>query len=305
MPVYRGERWIDAALRSIAAEPEDGVEILILDSSPDSTTLEIVRRYDSLLNLRIMKLDEGLIWHAKTNIGVERAQALHICWLHHDDLWLPGRIEAIRKWIERAPNAALHLAPSAIIDANGRTLGEWRCPLDKDAETGSEETMQRLLVQNFISAPAPVFRKDAWLSCGGLDESLWYTADWDLWLKLAALGPVHYHSEVTTAFRVHNSSLTVTGARKIEEFSQQMQIVFDRHLPTLAEIDKCAEAAGRASIRVNAALAAASGGDFSLLAPAVAAVMGLGPRGVARYLRDSRIYDRLAPRLRAKFAGAF
>ncbi|BDV32742.1 glycosyltransferase [Methylocystis iwaonis] len=305
MPTYQGQRWIDAALRSVAAEPADGIEILVLDSSPNSETLDIVRRYDSLLNLRVMKRDEASMWHAQTNIGAERAEAEHLCWLHQDDLWLPGRIEAIRKWIEKAPNAALHLAPSVIVDADGRTLGLWRCPLEKDAEIDSSEIVQRLIVQNFVSAPAPVFRKDAWLFCGGLDEALWYTADWDMWLKLAALGPVHYHSEATTAFRVHNSSLTVTGAGKIEEFSQQMQIVFDRHLPTLAEIDNCAEAAGRASIRVNAALAAASGGDFSLLAPAVAAVLGLGPLGVARYLRDSRIYDRMAPRLRAKFAGAF
>jgi hypothetical protein len=33
MPSHRGERWIDAALRSIATETVDGIEILLIDSS--------------------------------------------------------------------------------------------------------------------------------------------------------------------------------------------------------------------------------------------------------------------------------
>ena len=48
--------------------------------------------------------------------------------------------------------------------------------------------VERLLVQNFISMPAPLFSREAAIRVGGLDEDLWYTADWDFWLKLAAVG---------------------------------------------------------------------------------------------------------------------
>ena len=53
--------------------------------------------------------------------------------------------------------------------------------------------LERLLVQNFIAVPSPVWRRDAWLACGGLDLDLWYTADWDIWLKLARHGPAVIH----------------------------------------------------------------------------------------------------------------
>ena len=52
--------------------------------------------------------------------------------------------------------------------------------------------VERLLVQNFISMPAPLFSREAALRVGGLDEDLWYTADWDFWLKLAATGKTIY-----------------------------------------------------------------------------------------------------------------
>jgi GT2 family glycosyltransferase len=305
MPVHCGEQWIDAALGSIAAEDADGVEVLIFDSSPTSVSVDRARCYSDRLRLRIHESRDLLMWHAKTNVGVKIAQAQHVCWLHQDDLWLPGRAAEVRSWIEARPDVPLHLAPSMIIDKRGHALGVWRCPLSEADELSPAAVIERLLVQNFISAPAPVFRRDAWLACGGMDENLWYTADWDVWLRLAAIGPVLYHDRITTAFRVHESSQTATRSRKVAEFASQLQIVFDRHLPHLSGAAASVERAGRASISVNTALAAASAGDYSRLWSAAVEVLRLGPAGVRCYLRDSRLWDRLAPRVRAKLAGAF
>ncbi|MDR3530340.1 MAG: glycosyltransferase [Rhodopila sp.] len=305
MPTHCGEQWMDASLRSVAAEAADGVEVLVLDSSSTPATLEIARRYSDRLHLRLFERRDLPMWHAKTNFGVEIAEASHICWLHQDDIWLPGRAAAVRAWIEAAPDAPLHLAPSAIIDRLGRALGVWRCPLPSNGKLRSAMVIERLLVQNFVAAPAPVFRKDAWLACGGLDEDLWYTADWDIWLKLVASGPVYYHDSITTGFRIHGGSLTVTGSRDVADFANQMRIVRDRHIPQLSDHSKSIERVARASITVNTALAAASAGDLSLLSRAVSEVLRLGPVGIRRYLHDSRIVDRVVPRVRAKLRGAF
>jgi glycosyltransferase involved in cell wall biosynthesis len=305
MPLHCGERWIDAALRSIAAENADGIEVVILDSSRSSAGLDLAAGYSDRLRLRLFERRDLLGWQAKTNVAVEIAAAQHVCWLHQDDLWLPGRANAVRAWIDAEPAAVLHLAPSMIVDNSGRALGVWRCPLSDIDALSSDVVIERLLVQNFVSAPAPVFRRDAWQACGGLDESLWYTADWDVWLRLAAIGSVRYHDSVTTAFRVHGSSQTVIGSRNAADFARQMQIVFDRHLSSVPDTAKAAERAGRASICVNTALAAAAAGDYSHLLPAAVEVLRLGPSDIHRYWRDSRLWDRLAPRLRAKLAGAF
>lgn len=305
MPVYRGERLIEQALQSLVDQTDDGIELIVIDSSPDSATAAIVRRFSDRLRLRLEENSSLPSWQTKTNRAVAMATADHVCWLHHDDLWLDGRTAAIRSWIRSAPQAALHLADSRIIDDAGRSLGIWRCPFDKDGPLDPATFLERLLVQNFISAPAPVYRKDAWLAVGGLDEDLWYTGDWDVWLKLAAQGPVCHHREITTAYRVHGSSLTVTGSRDIADFERQMQIVLDRHLPRLAVHRSRVHRAGVASIKVNGALAAAASGRLAPLLPAIGRVLALGPAGIHRYIRDSRIADRLAPRLRAKFMGAF
>ena len=305
MPVHCGEAWIEPTLDSLAAEAAEDVEVVVIDGSPDDRTAAIVNRYASRLSLDLVSRPDLANWRTKTNFAVERARAAHVCWLHQDDLWLPGRLAAIRSWVEADPDATLHLAPTLIIDQDGRTLGTWRCPLPAGASVPSQLVLERLLVQNFIAAPTPVFRRDAWLACGGLDVDLWYTADWDLWLKLASQGPVRYHDLATAAFRIHGSSLTMTGSRDPADFEAQMCVVLDRHMDRLADARTAAVGrAARASIKINVALAAASGGGRGALVKAAGYLLALGPRGLFRYLRDSRLIERVAPRLRARWSGA-
>lgn len=306
MPIHNGVEWIGATLESLAAEPCDGVEILVIDSSPTSATADIVEQYADRLPLRLLRRSDLAPWQIKTNLGVELAAADHVCILHQDDLWLPGRINAIRRWLASAPKAALHLAPTLIVDRHGRRVGVWNCPLPAGEALGTEFVLERLLIQNFVSVPAPVFRRSAWLECGGMDEQLWYTPDWDIWAKLSSVGPVVYHDEITTAFRVHGSSLTVTGSRDAGEFRAQMQTVLDRYLDRIPVSSRRAtERIARTSINVNVSLAGASGGNVRALASAVGDVLSLGPAGMGRYFRDSRLRERVMSRLRARLTGAF
>ena len=117
------------------------------------------------------------------------------------------------------------------IDEDGKRLGIWRCPLPAHRRpVDSRRLIQRLLVQNFIAMPAPLFRRDLALQVGGLNESLWYTADWDFWLKVATVARTAYLPEPLTAFRLHSGSQTVRGSQKLDEFRGQLESVLYDHL---------------------------------------------------------------------------
>lgn len=306
MPVHDGAEWIAATLESLASEPTDQLEIIVIDSSPDPCTSEIVKAFADRLPLRFFERPDLKPWQTKTNVAMGLATAEYACILHQDDLWLPGRVNAVRRWISAHPDVVLHLAPTQMIDRFGRRSGIWKCPLPAEEIVEDETLLERLLVQNFVGLPTPVFRRCVWSQFGGMDEALWYTPDWDLWIKFANSGPVAYHHEVTSAYRIHGNSLTNTGSRDAAEFRSQMQIVLERYLHRLpAQRRKLVEPVARASININVSLAAASGGSLKGLADAAVDLISLGPVGIARYLRDSRLKERLMPRLRAKLTGAF
>jgi glycosyltransferase involved in cell wall biosynthesis len=307
IPSHNGERWLATALQSLAVQAESEIEVLVVDGSDHDASLEIARTFCARLNLRLYRRQDLRSWTAKTNFGVAEARADHICMLHQDDLWLPRRSAEIRKWIGAHPNGVLHVHPVYVIDEAGREQGLWRCPLPGDeTPVGEHMLMNRLLVQNFIAIPSPVIRRDAFLRVGGLDDQLWYTADWDLYLKLAAQGNVYYHPTALACFRVHRGSLTFSGSRHVADFRRQMEIVLDRHAGRLGtEARGSVLRVARTSIAVNAALAAANRGNRTDLFKAIPALMRLGPVGLLRYVRDSRIVERVYPRLRARLAGGF
>jgi len=306
MPVHDGERWLPLTLQSAAAQDCSGIEFIILDSTPGDGCKEVVSRFADRLHIHYDHVPEINSWPAKTNLAVERALAGHVAMLHQDDLWEPQRAAAAREAILAAPDAVLFLNPSRIVDEHGRPLGLWRCPLPADRLLDGRKVAERLLVQNFVAIPAPVVNRRAWLDCGGMDEALWYTADWDLYLKLLARGPAFYSRTPSTAFRVHGSSLTVSGSRERPDFRQQMQQVFDRHshLVPASELPRIRRRAN-ASIAVNCALAQASAGSAKALLRAMAEVLSLGPAQALAYVRDSRVLERALPRLRARLAGSF
>jgi glycosyltransferase involved in cell wall biosynthesis len=305
IPLHCGERWIAATLDSIVAESVHGLEVIVIDGSPDQAGADIVRDYADRLDLDFIRRPDLSNFRTKVNFGVERARASHVCILCQDDLWLPGRMAAIRRWLESAPDAALHAGPVLMVDQDARPLGKLRCPLPTGTAAPTELLVERLLVQNFICAPSVVFRRDHWLAVGGMEVDLWYTADWDLWFKLADLGAVHYHPEMTAAFRIHGGAHTINGSRDLVDFEAQMRVVLDRHIDrVLPELSGPVGRAAHASIRINVALAAASAGSLAALGRALAELVTLGPRGIYRYLRDSRLFERAFPRLRARLTGA-
>ncbi|MGC2538463.1 MAG: glycosyltransferase [Candidatus Sulfotelmatobacter sp.] len=300
MPVYNGERFIAAALESVRGQ-HDGIELVIVDDGSSDRTLDIVRDFAKVLPIRLLTPRRIGNWVAVSNIGLREATGDWACFLHQDDLWLPGRIERLRGEMESAEDA-LVLHNAIFVGPDGRELGPWTCPLP-EGDVPQERFIERLLIQNFIAIPSPVFRRNAAIGSGGLDEGLWFSADWDLWLRLGALGPVRFIAETLSAFRVHPASQT--AARKVlpEEWETQLTTVLARHLqnlPVTGNLRAKVERAGMASIAVNSALSAASRGEPVSPSQVFLKLLALGPSGWHRYVRDSRIVQRVRSRLKAQ-----
>jgi len=304
MPVHHGEQFLHATLTSAATQDTDGVEFLIYNSGvDDGASRRIAERFANQLDIFWRDMPELPSWTAKTNLGVREARAAHVSMLHQDDLWLPGHLDVVRRAVTANPDAILSVAPSWFAGPDGRRIGNWDLPFSPGL-VAPEDFISTLLVQSSIAIPSPVMRRDAWLAAGGMDENLWFSADWDIYLKIAAQGHVTVRSETTTAFRLHQGSLTMTGSRRPGSLRPQLETVLERHLCHLpAHSRSRIERRARASIEINCALADASCGDRRALISATLRLLSLGPIEVARYLRQSRIVDRVVPRLRLALAG--
>ena len=302
MPTYNGEQYLRETFVSMVEQDERGFECVVVDGGSTDSTRAIITEFSRELDVRLFVRPEFPNWVGKTNFGFGEAAAEHVCMLHSDDRWLPGRASAVRRTLQRHPDLALLLNPSLIIDQDGRTVGKWRCPLAPDKIYSADALLEHLIVQNFVAVPAPTFRRDAALAVGGIDPVLWYTGDWDFYLKLARTGPTLYLDEMLTCFRIHGASLTMKGSANVDSFRAQLETVLERHLPAIesAERRHAVRRVGAVSNAIDIALASAVHGSWGELPGAFASLAALGPAGWRSYFRDSRIVERVSSRLRAR-----
>ena len=267
--------------------------------------MKIAESFAGRLALSIHRRPDLDLWMAKTGFGVQGGSG----GLDHD--------AACRRSVAAGPRCrtallargaiqCCHASPPSLFHRRPRQEAwDLACPLSAgEAAVPGELLLERLLVQNFIAVPATAIWRDAFLHVGGLDESLWHTADWDLYLKLAAVGTVHYHPETLACFRIHGNSLTMTGSRSLEDYRNQFETVFERHIDKLKPgKERRVRRLSAAAININTALAAANVGRRDALAKALMSLLRLGPGGIQKYLYYSRIIERTLPRLRARLAG--
>jgi len=308
MPTYNGATFLESALASVLAQRERDFEIVAVDDGSTDATLDILRAYRDRLRMTIVEQEHGGNWVRNTNHGMSLASGQYLGWLHQDDLWGPDRLAKLKGLTSRWPDAPLILHPAWFIDAEGNRLGLWRGSLPRrTGRVPSRQVVSRLLIQDFVAASAPIFRAGALADVGRMDEELWSLADWDWWLRLAALGPPVYHPVPLSSFRLHLSSQTCIRIDRADDLVRQYGVLVTRHVDPWeqsAPDGRCVGRAAKFSYRLNVALmqfvARQPVGWLALFGE----FLRLGPAGWYVFFRDSQIVKRCLCRMRAGYMKA-
>jgi len=306
LPTFQGERHLPRALESLAVQADALRDVLAADDGSTDGTLALLDRWRDRLPLRILPGPRAGNWVRGTNRALAEARGDWISLLHQDDAWQPQRVQALDALRAEFPTVGMFVTSARFWDDADRDLGRWGCPLPARRPLAPAFTLPRLATQNFIPLPAPCLRRDLAAAAGPLDETLWYFADWDWWLRLAARGPLVYTPMPTVAFRLHPDSQTARRTRDVSDVMAQFDAVQNRLMADPA-FPPGRRAAARRMARfarcAYAQLLAAAHGARPDIRALLREALRLGPLGCLRYARDARLADRLPPRRRLRRLG--
>jgi glycosyltransferase involved in cell wall biosynthesis len=216
---YNAAHTLPETLASVAAQTFTDFELIVIDDGSVDNTPAILQSHGAQW--------PWLSWVRQPNAGVSaaREKGLALCrselvaFLDADDLWLPHKLEKQVPLMLAQPELVLsytdmrdffpdHDAPLSLLQQKPPARGQ---------------VLQALFTRNFIYTPTVILRKSALRRAGGFDLKLKVNEDFDLWLRMAALGPFDYINEILGRRRVLPASLT--RANQLLCYRQDLAII--------------------------------------------------------------------------------
>ncbi len=242
-PSLNQGRFIGDAVQSVLSQDYPRIEYLVVDGGSTDGTLAVLAGHDGAIRW-ISEPDHGQA--AAINKGFRLAAGEVLAWLNSDDLYEPQAVSAAVAYLQAHPDTAMVYGDATHVDAEDVEIGlcAYVGPFDLD----------RLIHESdYIVQPAAFFRRSAFEAVGGLDESLHWGMDYDLWLKIARLFPIAYLPRKLARYRQTGENKTARG--RFDRFEEIRRIGL-RHgaggLPATFGVDYfwlCVKEAGRRASR--------------------------------------------------------
>ncbi len=208
LPYYRSHRFFAATLQSIADQDCRIREVVVIDDgtpprrdgSPDTRCDEILAAYPDITLAHQPNQGPGAARHA----GMLLTTAPYVMFLDCDDRITPDGLARLRTALENNPDWGMVSGRAMVIDEQGEPTGMCMLP-----QPTADDLYGEMLERSYICPPgSALFRREALDAVGGWrsDPRRWGVEDYDVYLRIARLGPIGTVQDVVNEYRRHRSS---------------------------------------------------------------------------------------------------
>lgn len=197
IPARNALRWLPGAIASVGNSPE--IELIVVDDGSTDGTADYLRSI-AVADRRIRALTtDGEGPAAARNAGLAAARAPLIAFLDADDRWRRGKIAAQLELHRLHPDLAFSFTETRRFAEDGMELatGFGRCPLfasriamRREGFVLDHDAQAQIYAEPVVATSSVMAQTGLLRAVGGFNEQLRRAEDWDLWLHLAACGPV-------------------------------------------------------------------------------------------------------------------
>jgi glycosyltransferase involved in cell wall biosynthesis len=204
IPSSRGGPWLEEAVRSVLAQTYSNWELLLVDNGLDHPLPSWI--VDTKKVKVIQEARSGP--SSARNAGISAALGHYVAFLDDDDRWMPHKLDAQVRALQRDPEASLCSCDMNTIDEAGAVIG---CDITPAQSYEAVLRTGRGFMPSTIMCPLALVR-----SVGCFDESRRFVEDLDLCIRLLVAGPALVLDEVLTDYRRHtgNSSRDYRGMNR-------------------------------------------------------------------------------------------
>jgi glycosyltransferase involved in cell wall biosynthesis len=202
IPTHNRSQLVALCLRSVLWQRQVDFEVIVVDDGSADDTQPMLASFGDP-RVRVLRHERAQGVSAARNHGIAEAHGEWVAFLDDDDLWAPDKlalqVEALRKDGRRwAYAGAVDISLDNMILAG-------RPPAPPDS------VVEGLTTRNMLPAGSSnVIVGKRWLPTPTVfDGSLYHSADWDLWIRLAKGGPPAWVPKPLVGYRIHPGSASL------------------------------------------------------------------------------------------------
>ena len=241
IPTYNGAEYVGAALTSVLEQTVSDFELIVVDDCSTDGTEDVVRSISDP-RLRYFKNTERLGLVGNWNRSYELSSGRYVSIFHQDDVMAPDNIEQKVRALDENPSVGFVYSNVHQIDAQGKLLSEWwyfKPEPDENGVCPGGDFFETLLSgPNIVCCPSAMVKRECFERLGGFDPRLPFTADWEMWLRIALHYDVAYLVEPLVKYRRHDGMETrnFVEARELESYYRAKSLALEKYPELVREV---------------------------------------------------------------------
>lgn len=196
-PSYNQGRFIERTIRSVTGQGYPRLEYILMDGGSTDETMRIVERYRAELSYIVSAADAGQADALASGFG--RSSGDIMAWLNSDDMLAPGTLDFVDAFFRENPEVDAIYSHRLTVDENDRVKWYWLLP---------PHSSRLMEIRDFIPQETCFWRRSLYDRSGGLDRSLQFAMDYDLFLRFMETGRFARVNAFLGAFREHPDAKT-------------------------------------------------------------------------------------------------
>lgn len=176
MATYNRADQLEPTIKNIFEQDYNAMEVVIVNDGSTDNTLSVLNMLQNTFDFKVIhnKKNEGL--QKSLNIGIQHARGKYIARIDDHDRWIKkDKLSKQVSFLESNPEVGI---VGTSYKSGEKTIQN---PLS-DSEIRNQILMRSPFCHVSVLIVRTIFAK-----AGGYDESLPYSEDWDLWLKIGRI----------------------------------------------------------------------------------------------------------------------
>jgi len=226
IPAYNGARYICEAIESVLNQTYRHFEIIVIDDGSTDNTREVLEPYIKNSSIRYFYQDNAGPGAAR-NYGIKYAQGSYICFCDQDDWYEKDNLERKLNLYEKYPKLGFvcsdFLTAYMSNDNNEFVYGESyvkelnlveRIPnacietKEKNFYIFNKNVYPEMILGSFVWIGTMMIHKEVFDKVGIFDETLRWSADTDLQIRITRNYSIGFLKTITAIYRQHGSNMS-------------------------------------------------------------------------------------------------